>query len=105
MYGKKFCEVCGESLGHLPRPDKRTCSDKCRQQLRRRGTQIQNSYQNVMSNLGTLRDLLKRQPVTAPTINPLLERLEQEIRDLRRLRPDDDTKARVGMEIDYHSKR
>lgn len=101
MYGEKFCENCGKSLGTFTRPNKRTCSDKCRQQLSRRADQIASAHRVVMTNLSVLRRLLRRHAETAQAINPLLVHLEQEVRDLRRMRPDEDMKALADMQYDH----
>lgn len=58
-----------------------------------------------MSDLSQLRMFLKRSADMAPLINPVLESLEAEIRDMRRLRPDDDMKARMDMQYDMSRKQ
>lgn len=82
-----------------------TCGANCRKAWSRRHEAVERAFAGALAELGTLRYLAKRYPDLAPQINTAVRRIQDECRDVLRIRPDEDEKARMSMLYDQTRKR
>jgi predicted nucleic acid-binding Zn ribbon protein len=101
----RHCKNCGKALDRWARSNQETCGQNCRKAWSRRKDTIKRTSSKIMSELQTLRLMLKQHPDLADQINADLRWIQGEIADLRRLRPDDDTKAFMEMMYDHSIRR
>jgi hypothetical protein len=101
----KTCKMCGQEMGWEKRWHAETCSANCRKAWSRRKDHIKRSKSNIMGELQSLRQMLKKYPDLADAINADLRYMQGEINDLLRLRPDDEQKALMDMLYDVARKK
>lgn len=97
------CPNCGADMSNCD-PRARTCSARCRKAMSRRRQTVDRAVYQIDSALLTLRLALKNYPDLAEDINPALARIESDVRDLRKLRPDADMRALIDLQYDRSRK-
>lgn len=97
------CIICGADISDCY-PTARTCSARCRKQLSRRRDTVDRAVYQIDAALMTLRLALKNYRDLADEINPALARIESDVRDLRKLRPDAEMLALIDLQYDRSRK-
>ena len=84
----KHCKMCGTEIDKWGRAQ--TCSDVCRKGWSRRRDYVKRNKDSIMSALQFYRNYLKSYPDLKDELNSDLRYLQNEVRDLLNLRPDEE---------------